>query len=425
MIPPIPPGGGGGGDSEKGFLRASAPLWQDPAAPKDETLAIRAGKILTVGPQGVVNHGVILVRAGKILALGDDVKIPEGALVVDAGDRWVMPGMVDLHCHIGSAGWGDINEMVHPRNPELSTKAGIDPDNELLKDAVAGGITTVLYIPGSGTNVGGFGTLMKTGGGRTVEELILRFPGAMKVAQAWNPERRGGDLGLSRMGMWWGLRRLLDRAKSYHEAWTNYEKGLTKIKPEDRPELEMMRGLFQRKYPVIIHTADPRDVMGTVRMFHDEYRLPLIISHGEFGGFRVSPEIAKRDLHCNIGPRIYDFSYFLYDGRFWGIASKYMESGVKNLSLNTDSPVIPEHDLWFQGAMAVRYGVPVDVALRGVTLAPARAVLADDRVGSLEVGKDADLVIKTGDPFDIRSYVTMTIINGKIVYDVQRDGRRY
>jgi imidazolonepropionase-like amidohydrolase len=379
--------------------------------------------VLTVG-KGTLNHAVIVVRGGKIAEIGEGLKIPDGARVLDYSDAWAMPGMIDLHCHIGGS-MRDINDMVNPRNPELATKPTIEPASEALLDAAAGGVTTVLYIPGSGTNISGFGTLMKTGGGRTIEDLILRFPGAMKVAQAWNPERRGGDLGLSRMGMWWGLRRTLDRAKAYDEAMTNFEKGLTRIRPEPQPDVELMRGLFQKKYPVIIHTADPRDVMGTVRMFHDEYELPMIVSHGEFGGFHASPEAAKRDLHCNIGPRIYDFRYMMWDGKFYGIPSKYFESGVRRISINTDSPVVPQEDLWYQAAMAVRYGLPVEVALRGVTLTPAEAVLAADRVGSLEAGKDADIVIKTGDPFDVRSYVLLTMINGKIVYDAKRDGRRY
>lgn len=404
---------------------AGALGFQDVPAPKDDVTALRCGKILTV-TKGVVQGGVILVRRGKIEAVGsaDEVAIPDGARVIDARDRWALPGFIDLHCHIGGT-TGDINDMVNPVNPELSTKATIDPNSERLKDAVAGGVTTVLYIPGSGTNISGFGTLMKTGGGTSIEEMILRFPGAMKVAQAWNPERWGGDLGLSRMGMWWTLRRLLDRAKQYNEAWTGYEKGLTKVVPEKKEDLELMRGLFQKKYPVIIHTADARDVMGTVRMFHDEYGLPCIISHGEFGGFKSAPEIARRDLPANIGPRIYDFAFMYFEGRFRGIASEYKAAGVKRLSLNTDSPVVPQEDLPFQAAMAIRYGLDEESALRALTIECAEAVLAADRIGSLEKGKDADIVLWTGDPFDVRQYVTLSMINGKVVYDVKKDKRRY
>ncbi len=406
------------------FLLAGNLSWAQESK-ADEVVALHVGKILTV-TKGVINNGTLLIRNGKIAALGKKVVIPEGAIEIDARNQWAMPGMVDLHCHVGNGSpWGNLNDMVFPTNPGLSTLGTIQPNNENLKNAWAGGVTTVLYIPGSGTNMGGFGVLMKTGGADTVGGLIVRFPGAVKVAQAWNPERRGGDLGRTRMGMWWNLRHLLTRAKAYNESWSNFEKGLTKIPPVVEPDLEKLRGVFQGKYPVIIHTADARDVMGTVRMFHDQYKLPMIISHGEFGGFRVAKEIARRGIHANIGPRIYDFAYQKYDGRFDGIPTKFRQGGVKKISINTDSPVVPQEDLWFQASMAVRLGMPAEEALAGVTIVPAQAVMADHRVGSLEVGKDADIVLKTGDPFDIRSYVTMTMINGRIVYDLRRDKRRY
>ncbi len=393
---------------------------------KPLVVAIRCGKILTV-TNGIIHDGVILVRGSTIEAVGrsEDVAIPEGATVIDARNRWAVPGFIDLHCHIGGGSMRDANDMVNPVNPELSTRQNIDPDADLLKDAVAGGVTTVLYIPGSGTNISGFGALMKTGGAKNIEESILRFPGAMKVAQAHNPERGGGDIGFSRMGMWWTMRQLLDRAKLYNETWTAFEKGQTRVRPEKREDLELMRGLFQRKYPVIIHTADARDVMGTVRMFHDEFGLPLIVSHGEFGGFKSAPEIAKRNLHANIGPRIYDFQFMTFDGKFRGIASEYRAAGVTKLSLNTDSPVVPQEDLVFQGSMAIHYGLDEEAALRGLTIEPALAVLAADRVGSIEKGKDADIVLWTGDPFDVRQYVALSMINGRIVYDITRDKRRY
>jgi imidazolonepropionase-like amidohydrolase len=176
---------------------------------------------------------------------------------------------------------------------------------------------------------------------------------------------------------------------------------------------------------VIIHTADARDVMGTVRMFHDEYNLPCIVSHGEFGGFRSAGELARRGVPANIGPRIYDFQIMQYEGRFRGIPSEYKAAGVKNLSLNTDSPVVPQEDLAFQATMAIHYGLDEESALRALTIEPATAVLAADRVGSLEKGKDADVCLWTGDPFDPRSHVTLTMISGAVVYDVTRDRRRY
>ena len=398
-------------------LLAAGGSAQEKRAP---VVAIRAGKVFTAAGK-TYSPGLILVEGGKITAVGEG-EIPEGAEVLDFPEAWATPGLVDLHCHIGGM-IRDINDMVHPTNPELSTRPTIDPDSELLKDAVAGGVTTVLYIPGSGTNVSGFGTLMHTAGGKTIDELTVRFPGAMKVAQAWNPERHGGDLGTSRMGMWWGLRKLLEDARAYHVSWEEFETGRSKEKPRVQPRLENMRGLFQRKWPVIIHTADARDVMGTVRMFHDEFKLPCIVSHGEFGGFKSAGEIAKRGLPANIGPRQYDWTSMMYDGKCYGIAAEYRKAGVERLSLNTDSPVVPQEELIFQASMAVRLGLPEEVALRAVTIEPAKAVMIDDRLGSLEAGKDADVVIWSGNPLDVRQRVLLTMIGGKVVYD-ERKGRR-
>lgn len=399
----------------------AAPLLsQDKPAPP-RLIAIRAGKIFTAAEK-TYDNGVILVQGGKIQGVGN-LEIPEGAEVLDFPTAWATPGLVDLHCHIAGAGLRDINDMVHPANPELSTRATIDVESDLLKDALAGGVTTVLYIPGSGTNISGFGTLMHTGGGRTIEDLIIRYPGAMKVAQAWNPERQGGDLGMSRMGMWWGLRKVLEEARVYDEAWTAFEKGASKEQPRKREDLELMRGLFQKKWPVIIHTADARDVMATVRIFNDEFKIPCIVSHGEFGGYKSAPEIARRNLPANIGPRTYDWTIMVQDGRCYGIAAKYYEAGVRKLSINTDSPVVPEEELIVQAAMCVRLGLPEEVALRAVTIEPARAVMIDHRLGSLETGKDADVVIWTGNPLDVRNRVLLSMIGGKVAYD-ERKGKR-
>jgi imidazolonepropionase-like amidohydrolase len=395
---------------------------------QEGAVAYRVGKIVPV-TAAPIDDGLIVVSGGKIAAMGPaaQTSAPEGASIVDLSSRWAVPGFIDLHCHIGGGRTGDINDMVLPTNPGLGTRAAVDPDAQELKDAVAGGVTTVLFIPGSGTNMGGFGTLMHTAGGRTIESLVLRYPGAVKVAQAHNPERGAGDLGASRTGMWWNLRRTLDRGRDYDRRWRDYESGLSRLKPELDPELDLLRGLFQKKYPVIVHTADARDVMGTVRMFHDEYELWLIVTHGEFGAWKVAHEAGKRGVPCNIGPRIFDFltpRYDNYENKILGIPSAYYEAGVKRLSLCTDSPVIPQEELQLQGSLAARLGLPRQVALAALTIEPARAVGIDDRAGSLEVGKQADIVFWTGDPLDVRHGVERVLIDGRTVYDATKEARR-
>ncbi|MFH1884151.1 MAG: amidohydrolase family protein [Planctomycetota bacterium] len=238
----------------------------------------------------------------------------------------------------------------------------------------------------------------------------------MKIAQAYNPERRGGDLGLTRMGMSWMLRDILEKAKEYTEEWRAYEKGEREEKPAKKPELEQMRKVFQGAIPVLVHTASARDVMATARIFYDEFKLSTIISHATFHGYKVAHEMAKRDVHVNVGPRLYDFT-FSQDNKFYGLTAEYKSAGVKNLSINTDAVGLgSQEELALQAAMSVRLGLDEVAALKAVTINPALAIGIDDRVGSIEIGKDADLIIKGGSLFDVTIPVDMVFVNGKIAY---------
>jgi imidazolonepropionase-like amidohydrolase len=375
--------------------------------------AIKAGKILTV-TKGTIDHGVILIEDGvfQAVAKAANVDIPTGYKVIDASDKWVMPGMVEIHSHM--AGEGGLNDMVVPANPGLRIADVIDPEDKSIPEAVASGVTTVHTIPGSGTNFAGFGVLYKLHG-KTVDDMLIRPLGSMKVSQAYNPERRGGDLGLSRMGMSWILRDILNKGKAYSQTWQAYERGEIKDEPGERLEYDNMRPAIEGSIPTLVHTASARDVMATARIFHDEYQLKTIVSHATFHGYKVGKEMAHRDVHVNVGPRQYDFPFSL-DNRFYGLAAEYKAAGVKNLSINTDAPVLPQEDLFFQGSMAIHFGLDEKTALESVTINSARAIGIDDRVGSIEVGKDGDLIIKAGSLFDVTIPVDMVFINGKIAY---------
>lgn len=394
--------------------------------------AVRAGKILTmVRPGGqsktpeVINHGIILVSDGRIEAIGSakEVNAPEGYTVIDASDRWVMPGIVEAHTHIGTE--GGFNDMVVPLNPELHIADCINPEDIAVKKAVTGGVTTIHTLPGSGTNLAGFTVVIKTNGA-SPEQMIVRELGAMKIAQAYNPERRGGDLGRTRMGMSWMLRYILKEAKAYTDAWDAYEQGKTAEKPQYKPELEKMRKACAGEIPTIVHTAEAWGLMQTLRMFHDEYGFNTIATHTSFCGYLVGDEAAKRDkAYVNIGPRLVEFLRYgaSNDGRLHGMGAEYHNLGVRNLSINTDAVGwggLSQEDLAFQAAMSARFGLDDMLAMRALTIEPARALGIDDRVGSLEVGKDADLVAKRGSLLDVTAPVDLVLINGKVVY--QRDG---
>ncbi|MHC4110662.1 MAG: amidohydrolase family protein [Planctomycetota bacterium] len=390
--------------------------------------AIKAGKILTMAPADksavdtvVINHGIILLSNGKIEALGTkaDIEIPKEYTVIDASDRWVTPGIIEAHTHIGTE--GGFNDMVTPINPELQIAECVNPEDITIEKAVTGGVTTIHTMPGSGTNLAGFTVIIKLDSSDP-DNMILRELGAMKIAQAFNPERRGGDLGSTRMGMSWSLRHILKQAKQYTDTWQAYEQGKRKEKPQFRPELEKMRKVFNGQIPTINHTYSPWGVMQTMRMFNDENKLNVIPTHTAYGGYLVGAEAAKRNgVSINIGPRVVEFSRPTYDGKFHGMASEYSKAGVKNLSINTDSVgwsswIAPQEELSFQASMSAHLGLDDREALKAITINSARALDIDDRVGSLEVGKDADMVIKKGSLLDHTKPVDMVLINGKIVY---------
>lgn len=401
--------------------------------------AFKAARVLPITGQPIEN-GVVLTRNGKIVAIGSqaEVAIPAGFEVIDMGDRWCVPGFIELHCHIAGRGF-DLNDTVHQTNPEMRTLDLITMDHEAIRRARAGGITTVNLIPGSGSNMGGFGTLTKTWG-RSPEEALVRFPGCLKIAQAGNPERGSGDLGLTPMGMNEGLRATLVRGRDYYQAWEDFDAG-TGPKPEFHAGLEYLRGLFRHEYPVCVHTQIYQVAMQTIRELRLELGLWTVIVHGTFDAYRLSEFAAQSGVPVCNGPRQFHFDR----GSGWGsgsgmesamigCANEWYAGGQHNfpnlqrgvgrdgIGINTDSPVVAQEELPLQCAMAVRLGLPDDVGMLALTINPARFVGIDKRVGSLEVGKDADLVFWSGDPLDPRHRVETTVVNGNVAY--RRDARR-
>jgi len=396
--------------------------WLASGVPQDRPpYAIKAGKILTI-TEGVILDGVVLVRNGKIEKVGKDIAIPAEYTVVDASKHWLLPGFVDIHSHTGGEGYGDINDMVFSLNPGLRILDTVALNTPGLKRAVAAGVTTINHIPGSGSNNGGTGIIMKTAGD-DLDEVVLRFPGVLKIAQAGNPERRWtGEIGTGRMGMTWHLRELMNQIKSYHDEWEAYESGDSKEKPQKNIKFEYIKEVFDGTLPVFVHVAWFQPVQTVFRMYHDELGMEnAVITHGEFGGYQNAPAVSTRKVHFDCGPRLYDF----WDDSFHGIITEYSNAGVKNISINTDAVGTGQEKLFLQAAMAVRLGIEEKMALEGITINGARAFGIDDRVGSIEVGKDADIVVWTGNPLDVRNHVILTMINGKIYYEVSRDGQQY
>ena len=390
----------------------------DDSKPK---LAIHVGKIITCVGEPIIG-GTILVSEGKIEDIGKtkDMVVPEGYQHIHHPDEFAMPGLVDCHSHVG--GSGDLNEMVYQTNPELRNWDQIIPHNDQLKTAIAGGVTTICFIPGSGTNMGGWGTLMKTGPGK-LSDIIIKAPGVLKIAQAGNPERQDGEVGSGRMGMNHVIREQLIQGQLYVRQWDDFKAGRTKAEPTLNLRLEYFKPLFHREIPVVVHTQIYQVVQSTLRILHDEMNLRIVLDHSEFDAYKLTDEILKRNIPVIVGPR--GFHYDRDRGQIRGLVAEYANRNTKWLGVNTDSPVVPQEELFFQAAMAVRYGWNEEAAVRGVTIEPARALMVDHRVGSLEKGKDADIVITTGSIIDPRNHVKQVFIDGKSVYDTLVDRRRF
>lgn len=396
-------------------------------------LALLASKVLVCPLEGeqVVNNAVVLVKDGKIEAVGaqGQLLVPEGYERIDLGEAWITPGFIELHCHV--AGRFGLNDMVYLANPGLRASSDVVPDNPLLRQGVAAGVTTVLYIPGSGTNMGGQGVLLKTGL-PTYEEMEVRNPGSLKLAQAGNPERF--LIGVGRTVMNWNTRNTFRRGLAYAKARAT-EAGAER--PRKNPQWEVFDALYNKAIQVSTHTQLYQVVLMTITMVRQELGLEVFIDHGSFDGWKTAALAQKEGVNAILGPRQIAPNLRLQrrgisivndtDGAIFGMAAQYQALGHKRVGFNTDSPVIPQEELPLQAAMGTRYGFRTPNAdhIRGLTIIPAVTAGIADRVGSIEAGKDADLIISYGDPVDTRVSVEMTLIEGRRVYDAGRDGRRW
>ncbi|WP_419191992.1 amidohydrolase family protein [Engelhardtia mirabilis] len=393
-------------------------------APGGPGLAIHAAKILTCTMEGpaVFDNAVLTVKDGKIEAVGAarDVTIPGGYEDLDLGDRWLMPGMIDLHCHIG--GTFDINDGIFLANPGLRASTAVRPYNSMLQMAVRSGVTTVLFIPGSGTNVGGQGVLLKTGH-EHYDDAEVRNPGSLKVAQWGNPER--WLFGPGKTFENYTIRNIFTRGRAYAKLWSDHD-GNGGPAPQVDPQLEIFRHLFAGDAQVSVHTQIYQVVVATIMIIKGEMDVDVYIDHGTFDGYLAAPLAAKMGVNAILGPRNVDApnrGIMNWVGanpeRIQGVAAGYQERGHPMIGFNTDSPVIPQEELFLQASMAVRHGFKDDLmqTVRGLTIVPAVTAGIDDRVGCLAVGRDADIVVLGGHPADPRTQIERVFIDGVNIYE--------
>ena len=394
-------------------------------------LAIKCGTILTGTER--IQDGVVLIDEGLIQAIGADVAIPDEATVIDASDRVVMPGMIDAHCHTGifadGVGWdhADGNEMTDPITPHLRAIDAIHPEDIAFKDLREAGITTINTGPGSGNLIGGQTAVLKTRG-RTIEEMLVRAPVAMKMALGENPKRVYGEqkkMPSTRMGNAGILREWLAKGQAYlekkarhAEKVADFEAGVEGAKKPDPFEadlrLEALGMVLRKEMPAHIHAHRTDDMMTAIRIA-EEFDIGFTLIHAT-EGYKIADILAEKGIACVPGPIL--FSRVKYELR--GMTPKnpgvMAGAGVK-VAIQTDEFSAVRY-LALNAALAVSEGMDEDDAFRAITLTPAEILGIDDRVGSLEVGKDADVLILSSHPFDVaHCRVERVLIDGETVYN--------
>ena len=365
-----------------------------------------------------IEDGCLLIDDnGKIAGVGKDLPVPEEAAVIDAGGRLVTPGCVDAHCHIGldneATGWEgrDYNEMVDPITPQMRAIDSIDPMDEAFPNALRGGVTTACTGPGSANVVGGTFAAIKLYGKR-VDKMVVKEPLAMKCAFGENPKRCYGQAGkkapMTRMGTAALLRELLFKARIYADKKDAGEE------PNFDMKLEAMLPVMRGQIPLKAHAHRADDILTSIRIAR-EFGLKLTLDHCTDGAL-IADELAEEGFCAFVGPTLGNKSKIELKNKSFTTPAVLHEAGV-NVSIITDAPVIPLQYLPMCAGLAVNSGLDMEEAWRAITINPANATGIGDRVGSLEPGKDADVVIWTADPLKtVGAEAYITIVDGQIVY---------
>ena len=367
--------------------------------------------------EDIPEGSILLGDDGKILALGAQLEAPLDAQIIDAQGRLLTPGCVDAHCHIGldneACGWEghDYNEIVDPLTPQLRAIDSINPMDEAFPNALRGGVTTACTGPGSANVVGGTFVAIKLWGKR-VDKMIVKEPLAMKCAFGENPKRCYGQGSkkspMTRMGTASLLRELLFKTNRYLQ---DKEAGKN---PSFDMKLEAMIPVVKGELPLKAHAHRADDIFTSIRIAR-EFGLKITLDHCTDGAL-IADELAEEGLCAFVGPSLGSKTKIELMHKSFTTPAVLHKAGV-NVSIITDAPVIPLQHLPMCAGLAVSSGLDMEEGWRAITINPARATGIADRVGSLEPGKDADLVIWTADPLvTVGAEAWMTVVDGKIVY---------
>jgi imidazolonepropionase-like amidohydrolase len=375
-------------------------------------LLIKNGTILTMVSEPI-EMGQVLVNDGKIISVGKDISSPENCEIFDADGGFVMPGIIDAHCHIGmwEDGLGfegdDGNEITDPTTPQLRAIDAINPMDRSFVEAYENGVTCVCTGPGSANVIGGQFATIKTKGTR-IDNMIVQQTAAMKVAFGENPKRcynAKKQAPSTRMATASILREYLLKTKNYME---NKEKNSS-----FDMKLESLVPVVKGELNVKAHAHRADDIFTAIRI-SKEFGLKMTIEHCTEGHL-IADELAKEGFSAIVGPSLGSRSKVELKEKTFETAAVLHNAGVK-IAIMTDHPVIPVHHLPMCAALAVRAGLDEETALKAITINPAEILGISDRVGSLQVNKDADIVVFDKHPFDIQAKTTCVLIDGEVVF---------
>ena len=366
--------------------------------------------------------GDIAVEGAVIKAVGKDLRF-DGAEEIDLTGKTVIPGVIDAHCHIGmfEDGMGfegdDGNEMSSTSTPELRAIDAINPYDKCFEEAMRGGVTTCVTGPGSANVVGGQFVAIKTYG-RDVEDMVLRFPVGMKAAFGENPKRvyESRHTIYTRMQIAATLRKTLTKAKEYERKLEAANEDPSKA-PDKDLAMEGMLPVIRRELPLKIHAHRADDILTALRIAR-EFEIRVTLDHCTEG--YMIPELLKEGIRDTgagiiIGPLLCDRGKIELRNQSFKAPVTLYQNGIE-FAMMTDHPVIPEQYLPICAGLSVREGLPRYEALKSITINAARITGLDDRVGSLEPGKDADIAVFDGDPLEVYTHCVMTVINGRICH---------
>jgi imidazolonepropionase-like amidohydrolase len=387
--------------------------------------AIINGTVHTVS-QGVLDPGTILIDdEGLITSVGPDLELPGGVDLIDASGLNVFPGFVDAHTHLGiwEEGVGraflDGNEATDPITPHVRALDAINPRDQGLADARSAGVTTACITPGSANAICGQAVIVKTAG-EVVDRMVVRQPAGLKMALGENPKsvyKPRDKMPSTRMGTAALIRDTLVKTQNYLDKQAKAAEDPDKEPPDEDLKLEAVALALRGEIRARIHAHRADDILTALRL-GEEFGLQVVVEHCT-EGHKVAGELAEAGVPALVGPTLGSRGKVELRELSFATPGELARAGV-TVALISDHPFVPIQYLPLCGGLAIREGLDEGTALRALTLTPAEILGVADRVGSLEPGKDADLVIYQGHPFhDVQARCRLTMIQGQVVYDRQ------